>query len=327
MTLSTNSSCAGPGDLTNTRPGGATLRPLVPAPPTQDAPGIVRPTPDADDRAPAAMHTLLVSPRPAPTRHDAAAMTYLNAAASLIDASLAAHSERRSPRLSSLHYPAALDWIRIEDILRLARDSGESVSKRALINRWPAKEDFIRDAVIHAMLYRDDVTGDPVNQVPTLQTILNAQSFSVGVSAVADNLLDVLISHPRSFLLAHIAPLLPRHPALADDIRVGGEESLRLWSNNYRELLLALDLNLRPDWPIERLALAIQLVLDGVVMRSRIQPDSVIPSRWATASLYSDTVLAIVSGALDPEQDGMTMRDWLDSRIQWHIGQADNARG
>lgn len=63
-----------------------------------------------------------VSPRPAPTRYDDSAMAYLNAAARLIDASLTTESEVGTPRLRALHYPAALDWIRIEDVLRMAQE-------------------------------------------------------------------------------------------------------------------------------------------------------------------------------------------------------------
>lgn len=242
-------------------------------------------------------------------------MVYLNAAARLIDASLTTDSDTRPSRLRSLHYPAALDWIRIEDVLRLANESGRSASKRALINRWQSKDDFIRDAVIHALLYRDNPAGDPVEAVPSLQVIAESESFSAGVSAVIDNLVDILVSHPRSFLLAHIAPLLPRHPQLARDVLQGSETSQTAWSETYQTLLAAMDLGLRPDWTLERLTLAIQLVLDGTIVRSRVQADSVLPSRWATASLYADTVLAIISGALDPEQDGLPMRDWLDQRV------------
>lgn len=257
-----------------------------------------------------------MSPRPAATRHDASARVYLNAAASLIDASLTIDSESRPPRLRSLHYPAALNWIRIEDVLRLAKESGQPTSKRALNNRWPSKDDFIRDAVIHALLYRDDLAGDPVEAIPSLRFITESESFSTGVGIVIDNLVTILTSHPRSFLLAHIAPLLPRHPQLAEDIRSGSESSQKAWSETYQMLLTAMNLKLRPDWSVERLTLAIQLVLDGTVVRSRIQLDRVIASRWATASLYADTVLAIIGSALDPEHDGVSMREWLDGRVR-----------
>ena len=243
-------------------------------------------------------------------------MVYLNAAAGLIDASLTIDSETRSPRLRSLHYPAALEWIRIEDVLRLAKESGQPASKRALINRWPSKDDFIRDAIVHALLYRDDPAGDPVEAIPSLQLIAESESFSSGVTVVISDLVSILISHPRSFLLAHIAPLLPRHPMLAEDIRSGSSASQKAWSETYQALLTAMNLELRPDWPIEKLTLAIQLVLDGTVVRSRIQGDGVLPTRWEAASLGADIILAIISGALDPEQDGLAMRDWLDQRVR-----------
>lgn len=256
-----------------------------------------------------------VSPRPTATRHDALAVTYLNAAAQLIDASMSDEPEARPPRLQAIHYPAALEWIRIEDVLRLVQASGRSASKRSMLNRWPTKDAFIRDAVIHAMLYRDDPAGDPIQYISMLEIIDEAKSFSGGVSAVVDQLLSILIGHPRSFLLAHIAPLLPHHPGLADDIRHGSEAAQAAWSERYGALLTAKKLRFRPEWSLERLTLAIQLVLDGVMVRSRIEPDKLASAAWATANLYSDTVLSIISGALDLEQDGLTLRDWLDGRV------------
>lgn len=242
-------------------------------------------------------------------------MVYLNAAAALIDASLLPRSESNPPRLRALHYPAALDWIRIEDVLRLAQSDGQPASKRALLNRWPTKDDFIRDAIVHALLYRDDPGGDPVAQVPPLDFILEADSFSAAVNTVADGFLALLQSHPRSFLLAHIAPLLSRHGQLAEDIRRSNTAAQHTWSQRYQGLLDAMKLRLRPDWPLERFSLATQVVLDGIMIRSRIEPDNLAPSRWATGSLYADMVLAIIGSAVDTESDGLPMRAWVDQRI------------
>lgn len=257
-----------------------------------------------------------MSPRPTPTRHDAKALLYLNAASALIDASLMPASASNPARLRALDYPAALDWIRIEDVLRLAQDDGHSVSKRALMNRWPAKDDFIRDAVVHALLYRDDPHGDPLTLVPSLDIVLQGRSFSDSVSSIANGLVELLQSHPRSFLLAHIAPLLHRHEQLADSIRASSVTAQHVWSTHYQALLQAMGIGLRPDWSVERVTLAIQLVLDGVMVRSRIEPDNLAPSRWRAGSIYADTVLAIISSVLDTERDGLTMHDWVDGRVE-----------
>lgn len=228
---------------------------------------------------------------------------------------MSADPETRAPRLQAMHYPAALEWIRIEDVLRLVRASGKSASKRSMLNRWPTKDAFIRDAVIHAMLYRDDPGGDPTQSISMLEVIAETDSFSAGVGAVVDQLMSVLINHPRSFLLTQIAPLLPHHPHLAADIRQSSEAAQAAWSERYGALLAVMQLRFRPEWSVERLTLAIQLVLDGVMVRSRIQPDKVVSTAWEAANLYSDTVLSIISGALDLEQDGLSLRDWLDGRV------------
>lgn len=243
-------------------------------------------------------------------------MLYLNAASTLIDASLSPASADAPARLRALHYPAALDWIRIEDVLRVAQTEGHTVSKRALMNRWPSKDDFIRDAVVHALLYRDDPNGDPLSLVPSLNLVLEGGSFSESVSSIADSLVDLLYSHPRSFLLAHIAPLLSRHGQLTEDVRQSVLLAQQQWSNHYAALQQAMGVQLRPDWTVERLSLAIRLVLDGLLVQSRIEPGIVSSDHWAAGSIYADTVLAILSAAMDTEGDGRTMRAWIDARVE-----------
>src|SRR5580658_10128480 len=74
-----------------------------------------------------------VSPRPAPSRQDATARQFLKAAVQLIDAYLddqPLHS--RPARLKSIRFPAALDWLRTEDVIRLAAADGKTgVSRKA----------------------------------------------------------------------------------------------------------------------------------------------------------------------------------------------------
>lgn len=257
-----------------------------------------------------------VSPRPVPTRYDATAGRFLNAAAQLIDASLVAEPARNPPRLRSLHYPAALDWIRIEDVLRLSREiNGDTASKRAFANRWSTKDDFIQDAIIHALLYRDHPSAHPDGQEPRLDTVGAHPTFSAGLGDMVDALIEALMRHPRSYLLAHIAPLLPRHPELAASLRQASVDSQSSWTVEYPAVLDAFGIKLRPDWPAERVTLAVQIILDGTLVRSRVEPDTVADDKWRHGSIYADTVLALVAGVIDVDASGQTVSQWLDAHL------------
>src|SRR6516164_535183 len=96
-----------------------------------------------------------VSPRQAPTRHDATAQQFLKAAVRLIDAYLDDRGrEVQPPRLRSIRFPAALDWLRTEDVIRFAAASGDTgVSRKAFFNRWPTREEFLPDALVYALVY------------------------------------------------------------------------------------------------------------------------------------------------------------------------------
>src|SRR5258708_24839700 len=103
-----------------------------------------------------------MSPRPAASRHDATARQFLATAARLIDAYLDDQPhENRPARLRSIRFPAALDWLRTEDVIRLAAASGEGApSRKAFFNRWPSRDEFLGDALVYALVY-DEVAEDP----------------------------------------------------------------------------------------------------------------------------------------------------------------------
>ena len=89
-----------------------------------------------------------MGPRPMASRDDETAAAFLDAGSALIDAMLAADRSGPLPaRLRQLHYPAPLEWIRIEDVLRIVGGSAQA-GRKAFYNRWPTKDDYIRDCFI-----------------------------------------------------------------------------------------------------------------------------------------------------------------------------------
>lgn len=253
-----------------------------------------------------------MSPGPSPSRHDDAARRFLDAAAVLIDSALSEDAEHQPRRLRYLHYPAALDWMRIEDVLAVARTDHPTASKKALHARWPTKDELVRDAIVHAMLYRDNPSADPATISPRSDRLLLAGSPSEGIALIVDELISDLLMHPRSFLLAHIAPLLPRHPALAAQVADDALQAHHAWMAEYPIMLHHLGCSFRPDWPAARVTLSLQIVLDGFVLRARVNPDQIEAAAWQSGSLFADTIIAFINGILDFPSDGLTSRAWLD---------------
>jgi hypothetical protein len=257
-------------------------------------------------------------PRPVPTRGDATARRFLDAAAQLIDATFVSSVDNRPPRLRSLAFPAALEWLRIEDVVRLAH--GEGASRKAFHNRWETKDEFIRDAVIHTMLYRDGPGMDPTTNSRAFADAarLAGGSLSGIIMVLADELLEALLQHPRSFLLMHVGPVLAQHPELHASILDRLSESRRPWYEGYGYLLTTLGLQLRPGWTIERIGMALTAMLDGFLLRSRLQGAELQALRWENASLFADTIAAFILGVVDDEAGGVSVRAALDAA--GHIG-------
>ncbi len=237
----------------------------------------------------------------------------------LIDAYLRDEPARERPgRLRAIRFPAALDWLRTEDVIRLAAaDRAAGTSRKAFFNRWPTREEFLRDALVYALV-SEVAPGDPMEQarqMPADATTAAATSFSEAVLRISDQLLDSLRSHPRSYLTLHLGPLLPQHPRLWDAVLPSMRKGSQVWADGYAALLTDLGLVLRPEWTPERLALALQAALDGFVLRFRIQPDDYQASRWEGASIFADTILALVLGVLDHERTGENGRMVLDRLV------------
>jgi AcrR family transcriptional regulator len=258
-----------------------------------------------------------MSPRRAPSRHDLTAQLFLKAAVRLIEAYLDDKDQDAQPaRLRAIHFPAALDWLRTEDVIRSAAMPGETgLSRKAFFNRWPTREEFLRDALVYAMVY--DEGPEPPNecarQMPA--TAAAAPVFSEGVVRICDGLLDSLSRHPRSYLTLHIGPLLPQHPGLWQAIVPAMRQGTQVWADGYTTMLADLGLVLRPGWTPQRLSLALQAAVDGFLLRHRVQPEDYAESRWEGAGLFADTVVAIVLGVIDADRSGRSGRAVLDELV------------
>jgi AcrR family transcriptional regulator len=258
-----------------------------------------------------------MSPRPAASRHDPTAQRFLRAATQLIDAYLDDQpSQARPARLRSIHFPAALDWLRTEDVIRMAAaEEGAGASRKAFFNRWPTREEFLPDAVVYALVY-DEVPEAPNEQAKQVPDTAEAPvPFSQEVIRIADGLLASLQRHPRSYLTLHIGPLLAQHPSLWEALLPAMRSGILAWAEGYAALLPDLGLVLRPGWTPHRLSLALQANLDGFLLRYRILPDDYPTSRWEGAGIFADTVTALILGVIDTDRSGISAREALDKLV------------
>src|SRR5258708_11439885 len=258
-----------------------------------------------------------MSPRPAASRHDAAAQQFLAAAARLIDAYLDDQSRDGQPaRLRSIRFPAALDWLRTEDVIRLAATAGKAgASRKAFFNRWPTREEFLPDALVYALVY-DEVPEGPKELATQMPADAAAASpFSDAVIRISDDLLDSLRRHPRSYLTLHIGPLLPQHPQLWQALIPAMQHGIQVWADGYAALLTDLGLVLRPGWTPQRLALALQAALDGFLLPYRIHPHQYPPPRSEGPAILPAPALAIILGVIDADRSGQHGREVLDQLI------------
>jgi AcrR family transcriptional regulator len=258
-----------------------------------------------------------LSPRPAVSRNDATARQFLKAATQLIDAYLDDQTGEAQPaRLRSIHFPAALDWLRTEDVIRMAAAEGSGgASRKAFFNRWRTREEFLPDALVYALTEEevDEAPNEQARQVPDAASA--PVPFSREVIRIADGLIESLQRHPRSYLTLHIGPLLVQHPSLWEALMPAMRSGIAAWADGYAAVLPELGFVLRPGWTPQRLSLALQAALDGFLLRYRIMPDDYQSSRYEGAGLFADTVLAVILGVIDADRGGMNAGEALDRLV------------
>lgn len=109
-----------------------------------------------------------------------------------------------------------MEWLRIEDVLRLAQELHPTgASKKAFANRWPTRDEFLPDALEHALLRSHELGSSPTEYVAKAPGVIDSEaSPSEMIMLAADGLLRGLLKFPRSYIVLHLGPLLPQHPEL-----------------------------------------------------------------------------------------------------------------
>lgn len=210
-----------------------------------------------------------------------------------------------------------MEWLRTDDVIHLTpMRGGESASRRAFFSRWPTRDDFVPEAVVYA-LFREYEEEDPFEHLAQLPSVPNsAAPVSSLLSGIAEGLLTALIRHPRSYLMLHLGPLLPRYPELWTAIRPGAQAATVTSIGIYEQLVRGLGLVMRPEWPAGRVSFVLQAMLDGFVLRYRMRPPGTPTTRWEGASIFADAIIAFVLGAVDWDLTGQASRAVLDTLVR-----------
>lgn len=247
-----------------------------------------------------------MSPRPAASRHDESARQFLNAAAALIDAAMT-DSDDIPSRLRSIKFPAALEWIRVEDVIRLA-GGGPGASRKAFRQRWATRDEFLHDAVVYTLQFVDRPT-DEYLPLTTRLADLDLDRFGDAIVTLATDVLRYAESQPRSYLLLHLGGALHRHPTLQDAFAETWETARTPFVTGYLRLLERLGIRMRPEWTPLLFDRALHGLADGFLIQGRIRRDVEGADSWTHVDLFAETVLAFTLGVVDLDGTSQTARE------------------
>lgn len=248
-----------------------------------------------------------MSPRPAASRHDASARHFLDAAAALIDAAMT-NSDHVPPRLRSIKFPAALEWIRVEDVIRLA-GGAPGTSRKAFHQRWPTRDEFILDAAVYTLQFRDTVPDNEYGPLTDRLARLDLDDFGPSIADLAKDLLAYAESRPRSYLMLHLGGVLHRHPALQDAFSETWATLRMPFLDGYISLLDHLGFSLRPGWTATRFDRALQAIVDGFLLQGRVHRDDRRSDAWTHTDMFAETVLAFTLGVMDADRSMVSTQD------------------
>lgn len=251
-----------------------------------------------------------MSPRPVASRGDASAVQFLTAGAQLIDYSLAAPEVERPVRLRQIHFPAALEWLRVEDVVRLVQDRPGG-SRRAFHQRWPTRDEYLQDLVVFAAGYRDMPEGELVPLLELLPEVVGSDTGDK-LAAFAHEFLLFCEARPRTLLIANLAGHLDHHPTLLNaftDMWLPARQPL---VQAMAQMLDRIGAKLRPEWTVDRVDRVLQALQEGFTIQGRTQPDHLFEEAWGHAHLFAEAVVTFVTGALDVEGSSRTARQVLN---------------
>lgn len=255
-----------------------------------------------------------MSPRPAPSTHDDLAVQFLQAGARLVDALLSPDPGELPARLRTLHFPAPLGWIRVEDVLREVKQGGGSVSAKAFWNRWPDKDSFLVDLATYAIT-EVDAGGDSTPRTHEMRPgmLTSTLTFSERIAALTSSVMQELLGRPRSFLLVHLAAVVHHAPRLAEPLRRAIMADNQAWIDFYESAATSVGLRWRPGWDAPHVQLVLKALLDGLLIGHRVTR---LPGDepWDPARVFSDGVTALFSAVVDLD-DGRTPARVLDDAI------------
>lgn len=253
-----------------------------------------------------------MSPRPAASRHDASARLFLDAAAALIDAAMT-NSHDVPPRLRSIHFPAALEWIRVEDVIRLAGGT-PGTSRKAFRQRWATRDEFLLDAAVYTLQFADCPPDDYAPIIARMKD-LDLADLGGSIAALARDLLTYAESKPRSYLMLHLGGVLHRHPRLQDAFVEAWEPTREPFVDGYLTLLDKLGFGLRPEWTPLRFDRALHALVDGFLLQGRIRRDESNADAWTHADLFAETVVAFTLGVIDADGRSLTAREAVTTAV------------
>lgn len=256
-----------------------------------------------------------MSPRPAPSVHDETGVRFLLAGASLVDALLGAQQrDDLPPRLRSLHFPAPLDWIRIEDVIREAQHGTSSVSAKAFWNRWPDKDSFMVDLAVYAITYGGE-GGTPRTWALRESMVDTEATFAQRIEALTASVMNELAASPRSYLLGHLAAVAHHVPALQQALEDSIDNDNHNWTTFYDAVIESVGLGWRPGWDAARAQVTVQALIDGLLIRTRVVRSPGQDGHWDPVPVFADAVTALFASILDLGADGRSAGQVLDDGV------------
>ncbi|ASO21507.1 hypothetical protein AHOG_19425 [Actinoalloteichus hoggarensis] len=204
----------------------------------------------------------------------------------------------------------------------LAR-AGYSSDRRTITTRWGSVEAFRDDAAVWALSKCDRTEPPaPVRMAGDLADDDRPGDVVEATIRTADTLLRTLVDDPRSYLIAHLIPLL--HAESADAVVASLRAEQDQWTVTYAALLTATGSRLRAGWTPARLSLTLQALITGFIIHQRVQPedyDFARTSSYDKLSLFADSVLTFILGVVDFDGESHTSRRQLLRR--WGISSTE----
>lgn len=234
----------------------------------------------------------------------------------LLEAGLDAISDMFQPPAIQSGLEFEMRWPTQDKVMACYRArSGDNAATRAVFeSRWASMPDFFNDLFAWA-LHPAQYSSHRAMADQAGPQLLAADDLAAVTRAIALAELTDLFDRPIFRMKLLICAMSAIPPILRDALALHYQAATDWWGQTYQMLLSAADLGLREDVTLERFAMVMTAIEEGLALRYAARPDDFGNDLGEVAAALATGAMSLMNGASAPSDQRESLSEYFRRRF------------